>query len=331
MTQLLAYQNSIWACEPMRLQQLAYQAASVKCYSAKQVAKARIVERKRASAELVAFNGEVPLLGTGLSIDAATQYPIKAVKGKIGVIPVYGPVDQRMSSALMKTGGTSLEFVSQAFDAMVGHAGIGAIVLHIDSPGGGTFGIQELSDKIYEARAAKMTIAHVDSMAASAGYWLASACSMIVATPGANVGSVGVYAMHVDESKAMEQQGMSVTLVSAGKYKTEYAPTGGMSDEAKAYLQSQVDVSYGKFCAALKRNRATTIDNVRQNYGQGRVLNVDDAMAAGMIDRILPFDQLMSRLVGKQPDGVVRQDSMRQAVAVDLLRMRQAHRTRKLA
>jgi ClpP class serine protease len=150
---------------------------------------------------------------------------------------------------------------------------------------------------------------------------------MIVATPGANVGSVGVYAMHVDESKSMEDKGMKVTLVSAGKYKTEYAPTGAMTEEALAYLQSQVDVSYDKFCQALRRNRGTTIDNVRNGYGQGRVLNVDDALTAGMIDRVMPFDQLMARLVGKQPDGVVR-DTMRQGVSADVLRLRNEHRQR---
>ena len=247
--------------------------------------------------------------------NAEAPRAIRAVKGKIGVIPIWGPVDQRTSSALEKAGGTPLDYVSMALDAMLGNATIGAIVLHIDSPGGGTYGVEELSDKIFRARAQKPIYAIADSMMASAAFWIGSAATMILATPGGDVGSVGVYAMHVDESANLEKEGFKVTLVSAGEHKVEYASTNPLSEGAKKALQESVDATYGKFLGALKRNRDTSLENVRESYGKGRVLKADQALAAGMIDRVMTFEELLGKLAGgpaqKQQKGAVSALAMR--------------------
>ena len=235
------------------------------------------------------------------AIRAEAPRAIRAVKGKIGVIPIYGPVDQRMSGELEKAGGTPLDFVSAALDNLLGNQSVGAIVLRFDSPGGNVNGVQELADKIYEGRSVKPIYAIADSLAASAAAWLASAATMFVSTPAggaATVGSIGVYVMHVDQSAAMEKEGVKVTMVSAGKYKTEFSPYGPLSAEAKAEAQARVDTIYDQFAAALRRNRDTTIDNVRQNYGQGRVLTAQQALSVGLIDRIMSYQELIDKLTG---------------------------------
>jgi signal peptide peptidase SppA len=242
---------------------------------------------------------------------------------KIGVIPVWGPVDQRMTAELDKAGGTPLDFVSRSFDAMMANAAVGAIVMHIDSPGGSVYGTQELADKIYNARGEKPVYAIADSMAASAAYWIATSASMLICTPGGDVGSVGVYCLHVDESKALEMEGLSVTFVSAGKHKVELASTSPLSVEAKAHLQESVDATYDKFVGAVARNRGVSVATVRDNYGQGRVIRADKALAAGMIDRILTFEELLSKLVGQQQSS----DSKAKASA-EVLRLRHQHRVR---
>jgi len=121
---------------------------------------------------------------------------------------------------------------------------------------------------------------------------------MTICTPGGDVGSVGVYIMHVDHSKALEAEGVKVTMVHAGKHKVEMAPYSPLSDEAKAELQTRVDAIEGKFHAALRRNRDTSLDDVRSNYGQGRVVSAERALQLGMIDRVMTFDALMNKLTG---------------------------------
>jgi len=104
--------------------------------------------------------------------------------------------------------------------------------------------------------------------------------------------------MHVDHSKALEAEGVTVTMVHAGKHKVEMAPYSPLSDEAKAELQTRVDAIEGKFHASLRRNRDTSIEDVRANYGQGRVVAADRALQFGMVDRIMTFDTLMNKLTG---------------------------------
>jgi signal peptide peptidase SppA len=226
---------------------------------------------------------------------------IRAVKGKVGVIPIYGPVDQRMTSELEKAGGTPLDFVSAALDSLLANTSVGAIVLRFDSPGGSVQGVQELGDRIYAARAEKPIFAIADSLAASAALWLASAASMFISTPGANsvtVGSHGVYTMHVDKSKALENEGVKITMVSAGKFKGEGAPHQPLSAETVAYLQERVDSIMAQFTASLAKFRDKAPGYVRDNFGQGRMLTAQQALDVGVIDRVLTFTELIAKLTG---------------------------------
>lgn len=329
MHDLTSYQNSIWLAEPSRLQRLAVQVASIPmCPTSREMVDTRRAWAERARS--IADGATLEIGGEDAEEMMAANSPtkaVRAVKGKIGVIPIYGPVSQRATPEMEKAGGTPLDFVSASLDSLVNNSAIGAIILHIDSPGGGVYGTMELSDKIYAARAAKPIYAMVDSMAASAGYWLASAASMVVCTPGGDVGSVGVYCMHVNQAGKMEKDGVSVTMISAGPYKTELSPYGPLSDDAKAALQDSVDETYGKFVQALRANRNTTAEHVRASYGGGRLVSSEKALAAGMVDRIMTFEQLLAKLVGKggaSPAGKAAADALP-------LRLRSEHRARKAA
>jgi signal peptide peptidase SppA len=170
----------------------------------------------------------------------------------------------------------------------------------VDSPGGSISGTQELADKIYNARKTKPIYAIADSMAASAALWIASAAGHFCCTPGGEVGSVGVYCIHVDESEANKRDGMNVSVIAAGKYKMECGPFAPLTDEARAYLQGSVDATYGKFLKAVARHRGVSVADVKAKYGEGRLLNADDALKAGLIDSVRTFDDLMGKLTGGQ-------------------------------
>jgi ClpP class serine protease len=103
-------------------------------------------------------------------------------------------------------------------------------------------------------------------------------------------GSIGVYTQHIDLSKAMEMDGVSQEFISAGKYKVEGNSYGPLSDEARAFTQSQIDAYYSAFTSAVAKGRGKPIASVRDGMGQGRCLLPADALSAGMIDGVDTFD-----------------------------------------
>jgi signal peptide peptidase SppA len=217
--------------------------------------------------------------------------------GGIAVLPLYGVVSQRMSMIdEICDGGTSTQKFTQAFRDAMADDSVGGILIDIDSPGGSVFGVADLYDEIMSARGVKPVYGLVNSLCASAAYWIGSACSQLIAVKGSMTGSIGVYTQHVDLSKAMEQAGVSQEFISAGKYKVEGNQYGPLSDEARAFTQSQIDSYYSAFTQAVSKGRGSPIAQVRDGMGQGRCLLAVDAQAAGMIDAIDTFDGAVSRL-----------------------------------
>ncbi len=328
MFDLKSLDGTKWLCEPKRLELAILRVASMRpCPSTREVVRLRrerLEEAGQACARALDASGiDFP---EEEQLAAGGKQAIRAANGRVGVIPIHGPVSQRMDAALEKAGGTSLEEVGVAFDALMRDKSIGAIILHTDSPGGSSYGTEELADKIYSARGQKPVYACADSMAASAAYWIATSAAHLSVTTGGDVGSVGVYAVHIDESKAMEAQGVKVTLVTAGKYKAEYAPFSPLTDEAAAHMQEEVDGTYSRFLDGLKRNRGVSLEQVRRDFGQGRLVNAEEAVKLGMADRVLPFEELLMRVRG-MPGG--SGDGRAAAVSVGILRLRQEQQKRQ--
>jgi len=258
----------------------------------------------RAAPQFAIPGAAVPDLDGRAPEPVAVAQAVRATGGKVGVIPVHGPIEQRTSCGGMLLGGCSTEEVGAALDALVADRSVGAVVLHLDTPGGGVPGVEELGDQIRAAAAKKPVYASADSMAASAGYWLASQAPHLSVTPGGEVGAVGVFLLHVDQTQANADQGLNVSVIRAGEYKAEGNPFEVLTAEGRDYLQSQVNYVYQKFLAAAARGRGTTPAVARTRFGQGRVLNADAALAAGMVDRVMTFHDLLGKLTGGNATAV---------------------------
>lgn len=228
--------------------------------------------------------------GPGASRGAGRGRP----SGRTALIPVIGILTQHRT--LLEDFGlsTSCDSVSRALRAALADPGIDRIVMDVDSSGGSVFGIGELAGEIRGARATKPITAVANSMAASAAYWLASACSEVYVTPSGTVGSIGVIAAHEDVAGALELAGVSITLITAGKYKAEGSPYGPLDAEGRGAMQSDVDLYYRDFTADVAKGRNVSVDAVRRNMGQGRMLRGDAAMAAGMIDGIATLSDVLA-------------------------------------
>lgn len=232
------------------------------------------------------------------STRAGRKPKTKPTSGNIGVIPIRGVIAPRMSMFEEISGGTSLERTGRVFDAMVRDPDIGAIVLHVESPGGAAYGVPEFADKVFAARDEKRIIAVADCYACSAAYWISAAAGEVVVTPSGDVGSVGAIAVHVDQSKFNEDNGFNVTLISAGQFKTEGNPHEPLGDEALDHFQSRVDETHDKFVAALARYRGVSESHVRKQFGRGRLVRAEPSITARMADRVETFGEVIEGLRG---------------------------------
>lgn len=233
--------------------------------------------------------------GDRLHIALATRKTNRA----IAVVPLTGPITQRSGLFTAFFGGTSTEKFGQVFDNLVASPAVGAIVIDADTPGGTVSGVPELAEKVFKARGSKPIVVVSNAILASAGYWIGSAADQIVVTPSGELGSIGVWSMHVDISKALEQSGENVTLISAGEFKTEMSPFGPLSEEAEAYEQGAVDRYNGMFIDAVAQGRGVSASVVRKGFGRGRMVGPKDAKAEGMVDRIGTLEDTIRRLGGQ--------------------------------
>ena len=218
--------------------------------------------------------------------------------GGIAVLPLYGVLTQRgnMADDISGPGSCSTQQFTQALRAALSDPAVSQILIDIDSPGGSVYGTSELADEIYQARGQKPIIGIANSLAASAAYWIGSACSELYCTPGGEVGSIGVYTAHQDISEALAAEGVKVELISAGKFKTEGSPYGPLDDDARASIQATVDNYYTMFTKAVSRGRGVGVSQVRDGMGQGRCLSATDAAAQNMVDGVAAFDDVVAKL-----------------------------------
>lgn len=257
-------------------------------------------------AELVA-SGEPSAAAVRSAIATPTAPP-----DGIAVIRVHGVITKRSSFWSELFGGVSLDALAAAMVQLRDDSAIKAIVLHIDSPGGGVYGVDETAEVIAEVGKRKRVVAFTDGMCASAAYWLASACERIVATPSAELGSIGVFAVHFDHSGELAEAGIVPTLVKAGDHKAEAHPYAPLSDEDREAMQARINHYYGLFTKRVARGRGVAVDQVRGDaFGAGRVVNAPDALSAGMADEIGTFADVLR--------GISRETSTRAAQAADSL------------
>lgn len=219
------------------------------------------------------------------------------------IIPVYGVIDKRMNMLMKYSGGTSTELLARDFQKAMNDPQVQAILLDVDSPGGSVDGPKDLADLIYQARGqGKPVVAFANGLMASAAYWIGSAADAVVGNDTAEVGSIGVAAMHYDFSLADEQAGVKRTAIFAGKYKRIASDEKPLSEEGRDYLQGIVDDYYGLFVEAVARNRGADVETVQNKMADGRIFIGKKALKAGLIDKIGNFNDALA-LAGQMKEG----------------------------
>jgi signal peptide peptidase SppA len=238
---------------------------------------------------------------------------LRKVQGGVAVVPVNGTIAQHRGSDYW--GGVFSEELVSMVSRMVDTPNIGAVVLSFDSPGGIVYGVPEAAQAIREMSQIKPIYGYVKAEAASAAYWLAANTTKLFAQPSTAVGSIGVWMMHIDASKMLEDAGVSISLISAGKYKVEGHPFGPLEDEARAEFQGSVDRYYSDFVDGVATGRNVSSGTVRNDFGEGRMIDATRSKSLGMIDGIATLGELLAGLMEPADKGGGRNMSTQIALA----------------
>lgn len=212
-----------------------------------------------------------------------SRYRPYVVRDGVLHVPVQGSLLDKFPFAFSDIA-TGYEYIEAAVARGMGDPDVLGIALDIDSPGGVVAGNFDLVDRLYSMRGTKPIRAVVNEHAFSAAYSIASVADHIVVARTGGVGSIGVLTMHVDQSKRLEQAGLSVTLIHSGAKKVDGNRFEPLSESVREDIQRRIDASYDIFVATVARNRGISEDSVRAT--EAATFMPSEAIANGLADEI---------------------------------------------
>ena len=223
----------------------------------------------------------------------------------IAYIPIEGELVHRFGHIDPYSGMTGYDAVKLKVQAAAEDPAVKGILLDIDSPGGEIFGADGTAEAIFAARAAKPIWALANEMALSAGYWLASAAHNVFAPATADLGSIGVVMMHVDWSRALDADGITVTFIHAGAHKVDGDPFHPLPDDVRAVFQTEVETIRTLFAAKVARNRGISEEVVLDT--EARIFMGPAAVDAGLADAVGSEDEVLAEFAERlaQPARVL--------------------------
>lgn len=210
------------------------------------------------------------------------------------LIQVDGTLVHRVTGVHESSGLQSYGSIIEAFKHALANPKINRIAMELDSYGGECASeLYDLAELIYANRGTKPSTAVVNESAFSAAYLIASACGEVVVPRSGGAGSVGVIAVHYEQSEYDKKIGLTVTHVFAGARKADFSPHLKLADEALSWLQANVDKEYGHFVEAVARYRGMSEDDVRATEAQ--VYMGQDAVDVGFADAVASVPDAINR------------------------------------
>jgi protease-4 len=206
---------------------------------------------------------------TGRTIGRAGRF---AFGDKIAIVEIKGVITQ--SSGI-------IEEIRQYEE----DEGVKAIILRIDSPGGGVGPSQEIYREILKAKSKKKVVTSMGSVAASGGYYIACASDLIVANPGTITGSIGVVMEFTNIEELFKKIGIKGVVLKSGEHKDIGSPFREMTSEEKKIIQGVIDNVHQQFIMAVAQGRNLARAKVVE-IADGRILTGEQAKEWGLVDRM---------------------------------------------
>ncbi len=180
-----------------------------------------------------------------------------------------------------------------------------AVVLRIDSPGGSATASEAMWQAVKNTSTEKPVVVSMGDMAASGGYWLATAGDSILASPHTLTGSIGVFGMHLSLGKMMENKlGITYDHVSTSDYADMFSGMRPLRDSERALFERSLGQIYTKFLERVAESRDMTVDAV-DAIGQGRIWTGEAALNSGLVDQLGDLDdaiEIAAEMAGLEKD-----------------------------
>ncbi|MGD0278486.1 MAG: signal peptide peptidase SppA [Smithella sp.] len=212
-----------------------------------------------------------------------------SLRDKIGVVTVDGVINDSMD-------------ITDQLDEFAKDDSIVAVVLRVDSPGGGVAVSQEIYDALIELRKTKKVVASMGTVAASGGLLVACGADKIVANPGTITGSISAIMEFANFEGLLKKIGLKASVVKSGQYKDIGSPLRSMTPEEKVILQDLVDDIYNQFIDVIVRERKLPREKVIA-IADGRVFSGRKAKELGLVDALGDMTsaaKLAYKLAGKE-------------------------------
>jgi len=238
---------------------------------------------------LVVFGGML-LLGIVIASmandDSSTRGDVFGAK--VAIIPIEGEILGSRDTI-------------EALHRYAKNSSVKAIIMRINSPGGAIAPSQEIYEEIrnVRARSGKPIIASLDSVAASGGYYIASACDRIVANPGSITGSIGVILQWMETKDLLAWAKLKPQTITSGAMKAAGSPYQDLTDAERAYFQSIVMQLHSQFVRAVaagRKGKLTEADIAK--IADGRVFTGEQALGMKLVDQLGNLDDAV-REAGK--------------------------------
>lgn len=224
-----------------------------------------------------------------------SEYDLSGHGAKVAVVNLTGTII------------SSREIVS-TLQTLAKNKSVKAILLRVNSPGGGVAASQEIFEEVESIRdSVKPIVVSMGSLAASGGYYVSCGATRIVANPGTITGSIGVIAMFPNYAKLMGKLGLQMDVIKSGKYKDSGSPFRQMTEQDKKYFQGVVEDSYDQFLNAVAKERKLPIGKLKK-FADGRVFTGAQALKLGLVDTLGSFEdaiKIAAKLGGIKGEPVV--------------------------
>lgn len=241
------------------------------------------------------FDGEITIDVAAPDVaDADCGYDIIADTG-VACIQVNGTLVQRQFGLRPFSGMTGYNAVRSNFLRAMQDDAARAIVLDIDSPGGDSAGLFDLTDTMFAARGTKPVWAVLNENACSAAYAIAATADRITVPRIGYAGSIGVICLHVDVTRMLEKEGVTVTVLQYGARKADGQPVLALSKEARSRMQADIDTVGELFVASVARYRGLSAARVRAQ--EAGVFMGEKARQAGLVDAVMSPADAFAALV----------------------------------
>lgn len=246
-----------------------------------------------------AMEAEIKIAAGGFDKEDECESPrLLAVSDGLATITIKGPLVNSDSPYLKYFGVTGYPEIRDAVLAAVSDPEVKQILLDVDSGGGAVSGCADTGALIRAAHKVKPITTYGETMA-SAAYWLGCSAGRVYSSKAALVGSIGVKATFKEYSKANEMEGVTVTVIRAGKYKALADSNEPLTKAGEAQIQAMADASYGVFVDHVAEMRGRTYEYTDKTMADGQEFIGQAAVDVGLTDGITTFDAVVGGLKKK--------------------------------